>query len=401
MNTLDIIIVGSGVSGASFARYCAKNGLKALVLEREREAGGAFRSHRFPQTDDFWIELGAHTCYNSYGHLIGVLEDCQMLGKLLPRAKVGFKFLIDNQVKSVPSQLNFFELALHAPRIFTLKKPGRSVEAYYSAIAGKKNFADVLAPAFNAVMCQRANDMPSDMLFKPRPRRKDVLRSYTFPEGVQSVARAAVAHPNVTFCAGVEARAIEKTATGFSVSASDGGVHSARFLALATPASAAAELLKSAVPSVARALTAIKVERIETVGVAVKKDAVALPPVAGLIARDDGFYSVVSRDILPHDRFRGFAFHFKPGVLDETGKLRRIGEVLGVSPAALDLVEFRTNLLPAPAVGHDSLVASLDAELKGTTLFLTGNYFGGVSIEDCVARSAVEFARLKSQLGRN
>jgi hypothetical protein len=52
----------------------------------------------------FWLELGAHTCYNSYRNLIGIIEDCQILDRLVQREKVPFRMRVGNQIKSIPSQ---------------------------------------------------------------------------------------------------------------------------------------------------------------------------------------------------------------------------------------------------------------------------------------------------------
>lgn len=55
----------------------------------------------------------------------------------------------------------------------------------------------------------------------------------------------------------------------------------------------------------------------------------------------------------------------------------------------------KTNQLPALRVGHGEWVRNLDRMLAGTQLALTGNYFTGVAIEDCICRSRVEWERLQ------
>ncbi|MDW8217657.1 MAG: FAD-dependent oxidoreductase [Acidobacteriota bacterium] len=391
-----MLVIGGGVAGATFAHRCARVGLAVTVLEKDTEPGGALRSHRFAKGGGFWTELGAHTCYNSYGTLLSVIEECGLLKELRPRAKVGFKFLVANQVKPVVSQLHFLEAIWRLPLGLRTKKTGLSVAEYYSRLLGAKNYSDVLSPAFNAVMCQTADDLPADMLFKKRPRRTDVRRTYTLPNGLQSIITTALAQPGVTLATSREVVGVERAEAGFEVTTAAGETYQARLLVLATPANVAAQLLRHAFPSVSEKLSRIRVETIETVGVLVPRAAVKVPPVAGLIARDDLFYSAVSRDVLPDPTWRGFAFHFKPGKLDAEGKLRRIADALGV--ARTDIVEavFRTNVLPSPRVGHAALIESLDATLAGTPLFLIGNYFEGVSIEDCAVRAVREFTRLTS-----
>lgn len=396
MKRYDIIIIGAGISGLSLAHYCVGEGFKPLVLEKDNRAGGTFHTHRFDgEASDFWIELGAHTCYNSYRNLIGILEDRRMLDRLRRREKVPFKMLINNQIKSIPSQINFLELLFSAPRIFSLKKRGQSIESYYSKIVGKRNFRRVFEPFFNAVPSQKANDFPAEILFKKRPRRKDIMKSFTFDGGIQSVADSIVSEQGVEILAGKEVDAVEPGKDGFSVKTTDGAVYESAFLASAVPPTSATHLLRKAFPDISGLLSEIQVAAIESVGVAVKKDAVSLEPVAGIIPANNSFYSVVSRDTVRHDRFRGFTFHFKPGIMDGEAKLKRIGDLLGVHRDQLNFTAGKDNLLPSIKVGHHRLINKIDDLLGGGRLLLTGNYFGGIAIEDCVSRSLDEYHRLR------
>ena len=59
----------------------------------------------------------------------------------------------------------------------------------------------------------------------------------------------------------------------------------------------------------------------------------------------------------------------------------------------------KTNRLPALRVGQSDLIGAVDRALAGTRLALTGNYFTGVAIEDCVARSRTEWERLQREGG--
>ena len=58
-----------------------------------------------------------------------------------------------------------------------------------------------------------------------------------------------------------------------------------------------------------------------------------------------------------------------------------------------DAPEGRTTL-PSPALGHAQLVARVDAALAGQGIALTGNWFGGLSIEACAARARSEWERV-------
>ena len=395
MDKQDIIIIGAGISGLSFAHYCAQEGMKTLVIEKTERVGGTFHSHRFSgEVGDFWLELGAHTGYNSYGNFLGLLEDCHVLDSIIRRAKVSFRMLIDHSTKSIFSQLDLAELLLSAPNLFILRKKGKSIESYYSKIMGRKNFEKVFRPAFSAIICQEADDFPADMLLQKRRRRKDIIKQYTFKGGMQTATDAIASQANIGIKTGLTVEKISFDGSIFSVATSGGSFESSR-LALASPASTAAELLQGVFTEVSGLLAQIKTATVASVGVAIKKEAVHLSPVSGLIPANDIFYSVVSRDTVPHDHYRGFTFHFKPGLLTRKEKIERIASVLGLRVNQLEFIAEKENYIPSLRIGHPEIIANVERLLAGIPLFLTGNYFRGVAIEDCVSRSLSEFQRLK------
>ncbi|HXX53361.1 MAG TPA: FAD-dependent oxidoreductase [Thermodesulfovibrionales bacterium] len=396
MNQYDMIIVGAGISGMSLAYYSARSGLKTLVLEKNERTGGCFSSHRLEDGSGFWLEMGAHTCYNSYASLLGIIEECGILGRITKREKVSYKMLVDNRITSIPSQINFAELFFAARHLFFLKKAGQSVESYYTKIVGRNNFGKVFGPAFNAVISQRANDFPADMLFKKRPRRKDIMKSFAVDGGLLTIIDAISARPNITVMVGKDVRSMRYEDGLFVVATADGSRYGSRNFALAVPPPAAAALLQQSFQELSLKLSQVRTESLETMGVVLKRDALALGPLAGIIAAGDSFYSAVSRDVVQHERYRGFSFHFKPGRTDRNAKLKRITEVLEVSGRHMEYVGTRDNIVPSLTVGHERLVKDIDILLGGKRLLLTGNYFSGMAIEDCVARSLSEFLRLAS-----
>jgi len=394
MAEYDIIVVGGGISGLSMAHFCARDGRRVLLIEQGARLGGCIHSHLFTTGEDaFWTELGAHTCFNSYASLLDIMEERGLLAQVQGREKLSYKMCVGSALKSIPSQLHLPELLLHLPRLFTTGKAGKTVAEYYGAIVGPRNYREVFSPAFRAVICQPADDVPAEMLFRKRPRRKDVPRSFTFAGGLQTLMDAIVRHPGIDCRTATTASGIAYDGNAFCLTTTDGQSFEAGVLAIATPAAAAARLL-SAFPEITVPLSRIREASIETLGIAVQREKIELPPIAGIIAREDCFYSAVSRDVFPHPDFRGFTFHFRPGVLDEDGKLERACSVLGITPQTVAFSATKTNWLPAPRAGHDRLVQAIDRGLAGRPLLLTGNYFSGVSLEDCVSRSRSEYARL-------
>ncbi|HZZ86008.1 MAG TPA: FAD-dependent oxidoreductase [Anaeromyxobacteraceae bacterium] len=397
MERYDAVVVGGGVSGAAFAWHCARAGKSVLLVEREPRLGGCLHSRR--TASGFWFELGAHTCYNSYGGFIELLEGAGLKGHLLPRAKVPFALLKEGRLHpltpgGVLKLLDLWELARSLPAAFTARKDGQTMYGYYSRLFGRRNYDRVMGPLFSAVPSQSADPIPADMLFKKRPRRKDVLRSFTVDGGLQTVVEAVANAPGISLAEGAAARSVERTADGYAVITEDGRRFEAGVLAVATPPSSAAALLREVAPELASRLAGVKVSGIETVGVVVEAARLKLPPVAGIVPIDDAFFSAVTRDTVPDPRLRAFAFHFRPGGLPLERKLARIAEVLGVAREDLSEVTEAKAVMPSPVLGHDQVVAELDRLLAGGKLALLGNYFGGLAIEDCVARSKEEFARV-------
>ncbi|MCB1822831.1 MAG: FAD-dependent oxidoreductase, partial [Candidatus Competibacteraceae bacterium] len=280
-------------------------------------------------------------------------------------------------------------------------KTGRSVAEYYGHIVGPRNYAAVFGPAFSAVICQSADEFPADALFNPRPRRKEVPRGFTLPGGVQTLAEIVAGSSGVRVALGQTVTDIQHQGERFVVR-TDSGDYTTRALCLATPVAVTTQLLRPEFPEVAEPLMEVKTATVETVGVAIPKSRLTLPLVAGLIGRNEPFLSVVSRDTVPDPSYRGFTFHFRPGRLDEAGKRDCIARVLGVPgdlPASMNMIE-KLNQLPALRVGHGERAQAIDGLLAGSRLALTGNYFTGIAIEDCVARSRQEFARLQHELER-
>ena len=99
----DIIIVGSGISGMSLAFYCAREKLNVLVLEKNDSLGGSFTT---VESDNYWLEMGAHTMYNSYGNFIEIIEGCGLKEDLIRRKKVPYKVYNNGKISSVISQFN-------------------------------------------------------------------------------------------------------------------------------------------------------------------------------------------------------------------------------------------------------------------------------------------------------
>ena len=390
----DNLVIGAGISGLGLAHRCLQHGLNTAVVESADRVGGCIHSRSFPQADGFWLEMGSHTCYNSYGHLLRIVDDLGMAEQLQLKGKVSFKLLEQDGLASVFSRLHPLELALSLPRLFSEKKAGQSVARYYSRVLGKRNYEELFEPAFNAVICQPAGEVPADKLFRRKPRRKDRPRSFTLPGGLSVIVEAIATQPGLQLLTGSPATRISRSNGQFEVELGDGRLLHAHHLSLAVAPDISSQLLTDTAPELAEMLAGIAMVDIESMAVVVRREDLDMEPLAGIIAPDNAFYSAVSRDYLEHPGYRGLTFHFRPAVLDEEGQKRCIAEVLGIAPGQMVATARHFNRLPALRVGHDQLVERIDTALSGTGMALTGNYFIGVSMEDCLTRSADEALRL-------
>jgi protoporphyrinogen oxidase len=393
------IVIGGGISGLGAAFFASRTGTPTLVLEQNARVGGCMNTQSFDALEDFWVEAGSHSCFNSYGHLLEILEQIGALGRIQAKAKASYKLWRGGKRASILSALHPFELATSLPKLFKLDKEQLSVHEYYGQGLGRKNYRDLFGPAFRSVICQTADDYPAAALFRKKPRRKEVLRSFTMPGGLAEIPRALAARDDIEVRLSSGVSALSADADGYRIALENGETLRAARVTLAVPPDVTTRLLQQVAPAAAAATSRLGVAEIDSLLLAFNRQDLNLPPIAGLISVDGPFLSAVSRDFLDHPRYRGFAFHFPGGQLPPERQVELACQTLDIAVDKVVGVRHECNRLPSLRQGHWELIAELDqalgaASAGGHGLAVTGNWFLGVSIEDCLTRSDSEMTRL-------
>ena len=145
MESYDVAIIGAGISGIRFAPKALNHKLSSVVIEKNAKPGGCIETFYPPNLPRFWTELGAHTAYNSYHHLLEYCDWNNLIKDLEIRDRQNFKLLDQyNHICSIFKQLNLIRAGIGLG-LFKLTKPKLlTVNEYFSFVFGKKNYHQVL-----------------------------------------------------------------------------------------------------------------------------------------------------------------------------------------------------------------------------------------------------------------
>jgi protoporphyrinogen oxidase len=399
----DCIVIGGGVSGISFAHHLHRAGKKALVLERESRAGGRIQTVTLPGTG-LWYEMGAHTCYNVYASLLSVIGELNAAGSIRTPDGYPYRILMNGKLKRMSAGLSMGTLLLNCPRVFFTDKREKTVEEYYRRIVGGSNYERLFSKAFRAVISQPAGEYPAELLLKKRKvRLKEFPRKFTFAQGLSSMIEDVIAKDRLVLETSATATAIHLLAGEdkpvYRVETQTGDKRYALSVAIAVDPPSAARLLGNVEPALAELLSSIPVFRSESLGVVVRREALSVERMAGIIPLNDDFLSSVSGDVRDHPAFRCFTFHFEQGAKSHDEQMETVCKTLHVRRDDVAAWTAANHVLPSLRVQHLNMQQQAAARRTNAGIYLLGNYFTGVSIEDCMSRSREEFARFKAGTG--
>jgi len=387
----DCIVVGGGISGITFAHCLKKRGIRVMITEKEDVFGGQISTFCPQGNDGFWLETGAHTCYNSYIRLLAMAAETGAAEHIVPIHSYGYKLLKNNEIRSLTSAISYLPLLTNCFKIAGADKHGKTTREYYSPIVGKINYDNVFRYAFRAVISQDADDYPAEIFLKKRKTRdKSRQRNFTFERGLSGFLKTIVWSNGLEIRCKTEIKRISKDGDVFVLTDAGGVQLRTKNIAMATDPQTAASLLKRVEPDLAGVFSTVGVVRSESVGVIVPANVLNVKKMSGLIPQSDELLSVVSRDVIPDKVFRGFTFHFSDEQKSETEQFDLICKVLHIKRSDIQAWTTTKHRLPALRREHIDMANRSLPLRKDAHIFLTGNYFYGLSLEDCVIRAERE-----------
>ena len=397
MRHADITVIGGGLSGITFAHFAAKHGKSVIILEKQPFPGGCVRTYRPYADSDFFIELGAHTIYSSYATILEMIGDLGLKNNVIPHLKPGYLIYEKDRLVSLFSRLSVTGILAAVFRFPFCKKEGMTVKDYYTKIFGVKNYENLIHPMTSAEICQDSAYVAADILLKSRKKDKSYPRAFSLPGGLQSIIEKAASAERVSLRTGVSVLSIEQNGEKFVINTGDGEYTSGK-LALAADAHSSAGLIYSwrnapdEAKTLARLLKELPMKKSAAFCVSAPADKIKIPPFGYIIAKDSPFRAVVSRDVIKDSDYRGGTFHFKP----ETVAADYLGaayDLLKISSAEQIKTETAEFTLPELRVSHGEWRRKAETLSNIKNFYLLGNFFGGLSLEDCAIRGKREAER--------
>jgi protoporphyrinogen/coproporphyrinogen III oxidase len=389
----DYIIIGGGISGVSFAYQTARSEHSVLILEREPKLGGRIHSIKPKDQPNYWCEMGAHTCYNSYTELISLIRDSGNGDKIVPLGALPYVLYSHKKIKKIFSEILFFEIGFSFWRFFFSEKKGKTTRQYFEPIVGKFNYSKLFSKLFRAVISQEADEYPAEIFLKKRADKDEsISRRFSYQGGLSQMVEDIATASGADIITSSHVTKIAKGEDGiFEIETLTGAKHRSLNIAIATDISAAPKLLLDLkMDDAAKLLESIHPSASIAVNVLIEKEKVPLKKIAGIIPLSNEFFSVVSRDTIEDEAWRSFTFHFAESKVSPAERLELIFRVLGIEDEHFSRTEIYRHILPAVRLVDLDLKEKLKNHLQGTSVSILGNYLQGMSLEDCVKHSKEE-----------
>ena len=374
----DTIIIGAGISGISLAKRLTDALIKNCIFESNK-VGGCIDSISY---NDFWFEMGAHTIYNSYNETIEYIRNNSLEKDIQSRKKAPFLFVQpSNKIQSIFTNINPFTAALSFLRNRKASKEDKTVSEYATKLFGKRNYNQTLKYCFDAVLSQNSENFPMEYLFKKYDRDTTLPRSFTLKNGLAELFKKH--NQNIIKEAVISVAKHQKWHIH-----TNHAEYICENLCFATPWDVTESLLEKILPNLTKHQYRPTISKLISVGIVTSKTSLKhIKNLAGLIGKQQFFYSAVSRDVVDNPNYRAVVFHCC-NYFSENELLDKITKLLNIKKEEILYTYIKNNTLPCYHHNHSQFLEDLDKELqKHSNLFISGNFFDRLAIENCILRS--------------
>lgn len=434
--SVDVAIIGGGISGLATASELKAKGFSVLVLERQVRTGGNATSERI---NGFLMDHGPTTVNAALpvGHEFSTrfgLDDqkCDLTDAVQTRYLVGGGAMhgisthplgfLKSSYLSIPARLRVMMEPLIRPGSADLEE---TVHDFICRRFGREFSERVFDPMAGGMFAGRAKELSVGAVF---PRFVDLeqnfgsivrgivkskgasmpgSRLFSWREGIGSLPMAMASELGSDIRTGVAVRSVDRTKSGFDINLGSDGHLRARAVVIATQPHVASQLLEKTNAETAEAAASIAAPALSVVFLGYRREQVEHPldGVGYLTAEKE-------RRALNGAQFSSTMF---PGRAPE-GMVSVLGYIGGARNPALakvperDLIdltqkEFEDLLgvrgapvvsrvrqwplgLPQYRLGHQKITQTLESAGERTPgLFLTGNYLHGVSMGNCLEQA--------------
>lgn len=432
-----ICIIGGGISGLVTGFQLKRKGFRVELYEKSDSVGGNIQTRK---VDGFLIEQGPNSLMKS-PRIIDLIKELDLEAEVLPANPATKKrYILQNgSLHPLPMSLSSFatnDLFSAKAKLRLFKEPfikskacaDETVADFFARRLGSEIVEKAVDPFIAGIFAGKPENLSVAAAFpqlfdsekdfgsllvgairsKKEKTDKTFPRSFTFKNGIQTLTDKLAEVLSRSIHSNNEVLAIEKTTDGkFAVETKQFGAQIFDAVLISTPGTAAADLIKNLDADLAENLKNVYYPPVAVVCTGFKKESVKfnLDGFGFLIPSSekrrilgtlwtsavfpnrapDGYHLMMtfvggSRN---HEMFQKSDAELEQIVFEE------LSDILGAS-AKPDFVHIKrwAKAIPQYNVGYQKIIDSIESfERENRGIFFCSNFYGGISIGDCVKNS--------------
>lgn len=437
-----IAIIGGGISGLVAAFYLKRAGADVTLYERSNTVGGNIKTET---RDGFLYELGPNSVLAT-PELLDLIRDLGLTGEIArPHPAAKYRYILRNghlqRLPSGPLSLVRTPALSASAKLRLLKEPfirskggkDESVSSFFARRFGRELVNTAVDPFVSGIyagdpeklvmrfafpriyeMEKASGSVITGMLFGKKSSKrvpKGTPRSLTFRQGMQTLPRALESHIGADVRVNCGELTLSDSRKGSLTIASEMGSEDYDAVILSVPAYAAADLVRELDPKFANELSRVSYPAVSVVYTGfkaddVKEDAKGFGFLVPGSERSKILGSLWNSSVFEqrapdgHHLFTTFVGGSRSPELcelsdDEMIKMvvNELSKIMGISgKPVFTYVKSWKKAIPQANIGYEELLSTIGRfRKKRQNVYVCSNYYGGISVGDCV-RNAGETA---------